>query len=117
MCVLSCNICDPFQRSDWKLHSVECNTLSMVDKERVKSLTPSIRLMVKLCMRQKLENEKVSWCINAPLYGFYIRLNFMIDQLYIHDHDVFIAARISLLLPPRITSTWKPWFLVSLSTV
>ncbi|KAL8485506.1 hypothetical protein ACS0TY_027698 [Phlomoides rotata] len=47
------------QRSDWKLHSVECNILSKVDKGRLKSLTPSIRLMVKLCMRRKLENEKI----------------------------------------------------------
>ncbi|KAK4493190.1 hypothetical protein RD792_017953 [Penstemon davidsonii] len=47
------------QKSDWKLHRVECQALSKVDKERVKSLTPSIRLMVKLYLRRKLENEKV----------------------------------------------------------
>ncbi|KAG8378315.1 hypothetical protein BUALT_Bualt08G0124600 [Buddleja alternifolia] len=47
------------QRSDWKLHSVECKALSKVDKERVKSLTPSIRLMVRLCIQRKLENEKI----------------------------------------------------------
>ncbi|KAK4490099.1 hypothetical protein RD792_000756 [Penstemon davidsonii] len=47
------------QKSDWKLHRVECQALSKVDKERVKSLTPSIRLMVKLYLRRKLENEKM----------------------------------------------------------
>lgn len=52
--------CDRFQKSDWKLHSAECRALSKVDKERVKSLTPSLRLMVKLCIRRKLETEKVS---------------------------------------------------------
>lgn len=47
------------QKSDWKLHSAECRALSKVDKERVKSLTPSLRLMVKLCIRRKLEIEKI----------------------------------------------------------
>ncbi|XP_069155358.1 histone-lysine N-methyltransferase ASHR1 isoform X2 [Solanum lycopersicum] len=47
------------QKSDWKLHRVECQVLSKVDKERVKSITPSIRLMVKLYLRRKLQDEKV----------------------------------------------------------
>ncbi|KAL1543881.1 histone-lysine N-methyltransferase ASHR1-like [Salvia divinorum] len=47
------------QRSDWKLHSAECKVLSKVDKQRVNSLTPSLLLMVKLCIRRKLEIEKV----------------------------------------------------------
>ncbi|KAL7118030.1 hypothetical protein ACP275_03G110000 [Erythranthe tilingii] len=47
------------QKSDWKFHRVECRTLSKVDKERVKLLTPSVRLMVKLCIRRKLEIEKI----------------------------------------------------------
>ncbi|PHT45546.1 Histone-lysine N-methyltransferase ASHR1 [Capsicum baccatum] len=47
------------QKSDWKLHRVECQALSKVDKERIKSITPSIRLMVKLYLRRKLQDEKV----------------------------------------------------------
>lgn len=47
------------QKSDWKLHRLECQLLSKVEKERINSLTPSIRLMVQLCLRKKLENEKV----------------------------------------------------------
>ncbi|XP_042041043.1 histone-lysine N-methyltransferase ASHR1-like [Salvia splendens] len=47
------------QRSDWKLHSAECRVLSKVDKQRVNSLTPSLRLMSKLCVKRKLEIEKV----------------------------------------------------------
>ncbi|XP_009764587.1 histone-lysine N-methyltransferase ASHR1 isoform X2 [Nicotiana sylvestris] len=47
------------QKSDWKLHRVECKALSKVDKERIKSLTPSVRLMVKLYLRRKLQDEKV----------------------------------------------------------
>ncbi|KAK4429692.1 Histone-lysine N-methyltransferase ASHR1 [Sesamum alatum] len=47
------------QKSDWKLHSVECRALSKTDKDRQKLLTPSIRLMVRLYVRRKLENEKI----------------------------------------------------------
>ncbi|GAB2235212.1 hypothetical protein Droror1_Dr00027706 [Drosera rotundifolia] len=47
------------QKSDWKLHRVECQALSKLEKERLKSLTPSVRLMVKLYLRRKLESEKV----------------------------------------------------------
>ncbi|KAL7118032.1 hypothetical protein ACP275_03G110200 [Erythranthe tilingii] len=46
------------QKSDWKLHRGECKSLSKVEKERLKYLTPMIRLMVKLHTRLKLENEK-----------------------------------------------------------
>lgn len=47
------------QKSDWKLHRVECKALSALEKDRRKSLTPSIRLMVKLYLRRKLQIEKV----------------------------------------------------------
>lgn len=47
------------QISDWKLHRVECQALSKLEKERLESLTPSVRLMVKLYLRRKLESEKV----------------------------------------------------------
>ncbi|KAL9245528.1 hypothetical protein vseg_019171 [Gypsophila vaccaria] len=47
------------QKTDWKLHRVECQALSNVEKERLKYLTPSIRLMVKLYLKRKLQNEKV----------------------------------------------------------
>ncbi|KAL6492859.1 hypothetical protein OROGR_032618 [Orobanche gracilis] len=47
------------QKSDWDMHCVECKALKKVDKERLKSLTPSIRLMVRLCIMRKLENQKI----------------------------------------------------------
>ncbi|KAK1384417.1 histone-lysine N-methyltransferase ASHR1 [Heracleum sosnowskyi] len=47
------------QKSDWKLHQLECQALSKLDKNRIKSLTPSIRLMVKLFIRKKLQREKI----------------------------------------------------------
>ncbi|XP_021737875.1 histone-lysine N-methyltransferase ASHR1-like isoform X1 [Chenopodium quinoa] len=47
------------QKSDWMFHRVECQALSKLEKERLKHLTPSIRLMVKLYLRKKLQDEKV----------------------------------------------------------
>ncbi|GER49219.1 N-lysine methyltransferase SMYD2 [Striga asiatica] len=55
------------QKLDWKMHSVECSALKKVDKERLKSLTPSIRLMVRLCIRLKLENQKINLGMNMNL--------------------------------------------------
>ncbi|PHU14610.1 Histone-lysine N-methyltransferase ASHR1, partial [Capsicum chinense] len=57
------------QKSDWKLHRVECQALSKVDKERIKSITPSIRLMVKLYLRRKLQDEKVILTTQLVLYA------------------------------------------------
>ncbi|XP_027329451.1 histone-lysine N-methyltransferase ASHR1 isoform X2 [Abrus precatorius] len=47
------------QKSEWKLHRLECEALSRLDKDKRKSVTPSIRLMVKLYVRRKLQNDKV----------------------------------------------------------
>ncbi|XP_050946196.1 histone-lysine N-methyltransferase ASHR1 isoform X6 [Cucumis melo] len=47
------------QRSEWKLHRLECDALARLDKGRHKSVTPSIRLMIKLFIRRKLQSEKV----------------------------------------------------------
>ncbi|KAH9691018.1 Histone-lysine N-methyltransferase ASHR1 [Citrus sinensis] len=44
---------------DWKLHRLECQVLSRLDKEKRKSVTPSIRLMLKLYLRRKLQNDNV----------------------------------------------------------
>lgn len=41
------------------MHRLECDALSKLDKERRKSVTPSIRLMLKLYIRRKLEFDKV----------------------------------------------------------
>ncbi|KAF6139503.1 hypothetical protein GIB67_005140 [Kingdonia uniflora] len=47
------------QKSDWKFHQLECKALARLDKGRRKSLTPSIRLMTRLCLRRMLQNERV----------------------------------------------------------
>ncbi|KAF8377029.1 hypothetical protein HHK36_030401 [Tetracentron sinense] len=47
------------QKSDWKLHRLECQALAQLSNDRRKLLTPSIRLMVRLYLRRKLQSEQV----------------------------------------------------------
>nr|XP_010926450.1 histone-lysine N-methyltransferase ASHR1 isoform X1 [Elaeis guineensis] len=47
------------QRSEWKLHQLECQALVALSEERKKKLTPTIRLMVRLMLRRKLQSEQV----------------------------------------------------------
>ncbi|KAL3729635.1 hypothetical protein ACJRO7_026722 [Eucalyptus globulus] len=47
------------QKSEWKMHRLECMALARLDKEKRKSVTPSIRLMIKLYIRRKLQDEKI----------------------------------------------------------
>lgn len=47
------------QKLECKLHRLECHALAKLDKERRKSVTPTIRMMVKLYLRRKLQNENV----------------------------------------------------------
>ncbi|XP_073352215.1 histone-lysine N-methyltransferase ASHR1 isoform X3 [Aegilops tauschii subsp. strangulata] len=46
------------QKEEWKLHQLECQAISALTEERKKMLTPTIRLMVKLILRRKLQSEK-----------------------------------------------------------
>ncbi|CAN8257745.1 unnamed protein product [Cochlearia groenlandica] len=47
------------QKLEWKLHSHECKALTRLDKEKRKLVTPTIRLMVKLYIKKKLQYDKV----------------------------------------------------------
>ncbi|XP_058754215.1 histone-lysine N-methyltransferase ASHR1-like [Vicia villosa] len=49
----------PCQKSEWRLHRLECEALSRLDDRKRKSVTPSIRLMLKLYLRRKLQDEKI----------------------------------------------------------
>ncbi|XP_059631874.1 histone-lysine N-methyltransferase ASHR1 isoform X3 [Cornus florida] len=69
------------QRSDWKLHRLECQALSKLDKNRLKSLTPSIRLMVKLYLRRKLQSEKIIPATATDNYN-------LVEALVSHMSDV-----------------------------
>ncbi|VAH95250.1 unnamed protein product [Triticum turgidum subsp. durum] len=47
-------------KEEWKLHQLECQAISALTEERKKMLTPTIRLMVKLILRRKLQSEKMA---------------------------------------------------------
>ncbi|KAI4367111.1 hypothetical protein MLD38_022882 [Melastoma candidum] len=47
------------QKSDWNMHRLECKALAMVDKDKRKFVTPSLRLMLKLYIRRRLQQDKV----------------------------------------------------------
>lgn len=49
-----------YQKLEWNLHRLECEVLSRLDQDKRKSVTPSIRLMIKLFLRRKLQSEKVT---------------------------------------------------------
>ncbi|OEL14493.1 Histone-lysine N-methyltransferase ASHR1 [Dichanthelium oligosanthes] len=47
------------QKNEWKLHQHECRVMAALTEDRKKMLTPTIRLMVRLVLKRKLQNEKV----------------------------------------------------------
>ncbi|KAM7252931.1 hypothetical protein ACFE04_025549 [Oxalis oulophora] len=47
------------QKLEWKLHRLECLALCTLPKDKRKSLTPTIRLMLKLYLRRKLQNDNI----------------------------------------------------------
>lgn len=47
------------QKSEWKLHQEECKALSALPVDRKKKLTPTIRLMMRLLLKKKLQDENV----------------------------------------------------------
>ncbi|KAE8077407.1 hypothetical protein FH972_015974 [Carpinus fangiana] len=69
------------QKLDWKLHRLECQALLRLDKDRRKSVTPSIRLMVKLYLRRKLQSEKVIPTTATDNY-------YLVEALVSHMSDI-----------------------------
>jgi len=47
------------QKVEWKLHQLECRAMAALTEDRKKMLTPTIRLMVRLVLKRKLQYEKV----------------------------------------------------------
>ncbi|KAG6501441.1 hypothetical protein ZIOFF_041321 [Zingiber officinale] len=48
------------QRSEWKLHQLECKALASLRDDRRKLLTSTVRLMVRLILKKQLQNEQLS---------------------------------------------------------
>ncbi|XP_072972601.1 histone-lysine N-methyltransferase ASHR1 isoform X2 [Typha angustifolia] len=47
------------QKSEWKLHQAECQALASLAEDKKKLLTPTLRLIVRLLLRRKLQDEQV----------------------------------------------------------
>ncbi|KOM41628.1 hypothetical protein LR48_Vigan04g182600 [Vigna angularis] len=69
------------QRSEWKLHRLECEVVSRLDKDKRKSVTPSIRLMVRLYLRRKLQDDKVTPSTAMDNYN-------LVEALVAHMSDI-----------------------------
>ncbi|XP_026455133.1 histone-lysine N-methyltransferase ASHR1-like isoform X2 [Papaver somniferum] len=69
------------QKSEWKLHRIECQALARLSKERRKSLTPSLRLMVRLYLKRKLQNERVFQTTATDNYN-------LVEALVDHMSDI-----------------------------
>ncbi|XP_072990624.1 histone-lysine N-methyltransferase ASHR1 isoform X4 [Typha latifolia] len=46
-------------KSEWKLHQAECQALASLAEDKKKLLTPTLRLIVRLLLRRKLQDEQV----------------------------------------------------------
>ncbi|PKI38461.1 hypothetical protein CRG98_041160 [Punica granatum] len=55
------------QKSQWKVHQLECRALARLDEDKRKAVTPTIRLMLKLYIRRKLQDEKITAADNYRL--------------------------------------------------
>ncbi|XP_057816340.1 histone-lysine N-methyltransferase ASHR1 isoform X1 [Cryptomeria japonica] len=47
------------QRNGWKLHQYECKAIMFLKEEKQQILTPSLRLMLRLLIKRKLQNDEV----------------------------------------------------------
>ncbi|CAN1130482.1 Histone-lysine N-methyltransferase ASHR1 [Linum perenne] len=68
------------QKSQWQLHRLECNVLSRLEMGRRKSVTPTIRLMLKLYLRRKLQRDKVIPTTSTDNYN-------LVEALVAHMED------------------------------
>nr|AAL75997.1 putative SET-domain transcriptional regulator [Zea mays] len=55
------------QKEEWKLHQLECRAMAALTEDRKKMLTPTIRLMVRLALKRKLQNEKMANLVSLIL--------------------------------------------------
>uniref|UniRef100_A0A0E0KHZ6 MYND-type domain-containing protein n=1 Tax=Oryza punctata TaxID=4537 RepID=A0A0E0KHZ6_ORYPU len=69
------------QREEWKLHQLECRAITALTEDRKKMLTPTIRLMVRLVLRRKLQDDKVIPSSGTDNYN-------LVDALESHISEV-----------------------------
>lgn len=84
------------QKLEWKLHRPECDALARLGKDRHKSVTPSIRLMIKLFIRRKLQSEKV---ISTTATDNYKLVDALIDHMSgIDEKQLLLYAQMGTLV-------------------
>ncbi|XP_062113356.1 histone-lysine N-methyltransferase ASHR1-like isoform X3 [Humulus lupulus] len=83
------------QKEEWKLHRLECDALSKLDKERRKCVTPSLRLMLRLYIRKKLESERI---IPATAMENYKLVEALISHMSDIDEKQLVYAQMANLV-------------------
>ncbi|EEE59772.1 hypothetical protein OsJ_12271 [Oryza sativa Japonica Group] len=68
-------------REEWKLHQLECRAIAALTEDRKKMLTPTIRLMVRLVLRRKLQDDKAIPSSGTDNYN-------LVDALESHISEV-----------------------------
>ncbi|XP_025665356.1 histone-lysine N-methyltransferase ASHR1 isoform X1 [Arachis hypogaea] len=98
------------QKLEWKFHRLECEVLSRLDNDKKKYVTPSIRLMVKLYLRRKLQNEKiipstvmdnynlVEALVSRILLIFILSSNFQCNEVRFFIYILFFIYNISIVI-------------------
>lgn len=80
-CRIACYCGNMCQKSDWKLHQLECKALAGLSEVSRKMLTPTIRLIVRLIIRRRLQYEQV--IPSTPTNNYEL-----VDALVSHISDV-----------------------------
>lgn len=89
------------QKEEWKLHQLECRAMTALTEDRKKMLTPTIRLMVRLALKRKLQNEKVIPSSSIDNYNLVDGLESHISK--VDENQLVLYAQmanlVSLILP------------------
>ncbi|CAA6664907.1 unnamed protein product [Spirodela intermedia] len=84
------------QKSEWKLHQLECKALSKLNNERRKMLTPSICLMLRLLLKRKLQKDKV---IHSTATDSYDLVEALVSHMSdLHEKQLVLYAQIANLV-------------------
>ncbi|XP_077213980.1 SET domain group 37 isoform X2 [Tasmannia lanceolata] len=89
------------QKSEWKLHQLECRALVRLSEDRRKMVTPSIRLMIRLLLKGKLQVEEV---IPTTATDKYVLVEALMDHMSdISEEKLVLYAQmanlVNLILP------------------
>ncbi|KAJ3672932.1 hypothetical protein LUZ60_006306 [Juncus effusus] len=100
-CRVACYCSIKCQRAEWKLHQLECKALNSLSEERKKMVTPTIRLIVRLSIRAKLQQDKIIPASEKDNYDLIKALESHIsalgeDQLVLYAQ---MANLVNLMLP------------------